>query len=145
MNISELVEQAYATAMDKGWHSKPATFGDRLALIHSEVSEALEAFRTLDSDTYDAVREPIYRNMDTGKLTRDKGRYEPVVFATEDFIHGTNEYKLNKPEGVASELADVVIRVADLCGLYGIDLNAALEEKMAFNKTRPYRHGNKQL
>lgn len=50
-----------------------------------------------------------------------------------------------KPEGVPSELADVVIRIADMCGLYGIDLEAAIIEKMAYNKSRPYRHGGKAL
>jgi NTP pyrophosphatase (non-canonical NTP hydrolase) len=48
-----------------------------------------------------------------------------------------------KPEGIPIELADVVIRIADLCGLHNIDLEAAIREKMAYNKTRTYRHGNK--
>ena len=32
-----------------------------------------------------------------------------------------------------------------MCGHYGIDLEAALIEKHEFNKTRPFRHGNKTL
>jgi NTP pyrophosphatase (non-canonical NTP hydrolase) len=48
-----------------------------------------------------------------------------------------------KPEGVPIEMADLLIRVADLCGFFGIDLEAALREKMAFNLTRPQRHGGK--
>lgn len=50
-----------------------------------------------------------------------------------------------KPEGIPSELADVVIRVADMCGRYGIDLEAAVTEKMEYNAGRPYRHGGKKL
>lgn len=50
-----------------------------------------------------------------------------------------------KPEGVPSELADVVIRIMDFCGFYQIDLEKAIVEKMEFNKTRPYRHGGKKL
>lgn len=48
-----------------------------------------------------------------------------------------------KPEGLPSELADIMIRVADTAETLGIDLTAAIAEKMAYNKTRPYRHGNK--
>lgn len=46
-----------------------------------------------------------------------------------------------KPEGVPSELADVVIRCFEMADFYGIDLEAAIIEKMAFNATRPYKHG----
>lgn len=49
-----------------------------------------------------------------------------------------------KPEGIAVELADLLIRVADTCGKYGIPLERAIQEKLEFNKTRPYRHGNKK-
>ena len=49
----------------------------------------------------------------------------------------------NKPEGIAIELADVVIRVMDYCARRGIDLEAAIEAKHTYNLTRPYRHGGK--
>ncbi len=41
------------------------------------------------------------------------------------------------------ELADIVIRVFDMCGHYGIDLESAIREKMEYNKKRPYKHGGK--
>lgn len=53
--------------------------------------------------------------------------------------------KNGKPEGIPVELADVVIRIADFCGLYAIDLESALELKLAYNETRPYRHGGKVI
>jgi hypothetical protein len=34
--------------------------------------------------------------------------------------------------------------VFDTCQRYGIDLEAALQVKMAYNKTRPCRHGGKR-
>lgn len=51
----------------------------------------------------------------------------------------------SKPEGVPSELADAVIRILDLSEEFGIDLEQAIAEKMAFNETRPYRHGGKKM
>ena len=50
-----------------------------------------------------------------------------------------------KPEGIPSELADTVIRIMDMCGYYGIDLEAMLMEKAEFNKSRSYRHGGKKI
>lgn len=49
----------------------------------------------------------------------------------------------SKPNGIAAEFADLVIRLADTCGRYNIPLEEALRQKMAYNKTRPYRHGGK--
>ncbi len=141
LTVTELVDEAYACAKEKGWHDKPATFGDRIALVHSELSEALEAFRTLDGDAFDAIREPLYSH--NGNLTRDSHRFE--AWEKDDFIEGACKVVPNKPEGVQSELADVVIRVGHICGLYGIDLERAVMEKMAYNRTRPYRHGGKRL
>lgn len=50
-----------------------------------------------------------------------------------------------KPCGIPSELADVVIRIMDMCGHYNIDLEKAILEKMEYNQHRPRRHGGKKL
>ena len=39
------------------------------------------------------------------------------------------------------EMADAVIRILDFCGYYGYDIQGAVDAKMAYNKTRPYKHG----
>ncbi len=49
-----------------------------------------------------------------------------------------------KPEGIAVEFADVLIRIFDACAKYNIPLEEALCAKMEYNKQRPYRHGNKK-
>ncbi len=111
---------AYCT--EKGWAgpgSVPKTFGDCMALLHSEVSEALEAFR--DHGLEDA----------TGKITFN--------------FHESGLRILPKPEGVGSEFADVLIRLLDDCDRYGIDLTFEYERKMAYNLTRTYQHGGKAL
>ncbi len=48
-----------------------------------------------------------------------------------------------KPEGLGPELADVVIRVFDLAESLGINIEAEIATKHAFNTTRPHRHGGK--
>lgn len=62
--------------------------------------------------------------------------------------HGPSEIYYGpdgKPEGVPVELADCIIRILDTAGHYGMDLEQAIAEKMDYNATRPYRHGNKNL
>ena len=43
--INQFCKQAYETAKSKGWHDEERETGTVFALIHSEVSEALEADR----------------------------------------------------------------------------------------------------
>lgn len=94
---------------------------DRLVgkvLIHSELSEALEEVR--------AGKPGLYFKEVNGFTVTD-----------------ATERRGEKPEGVAVELADAVIRIADLCGHLGIDLEAAIDLKMAYNETRPFKHGKR--
>jgi hypothetical protein len=86
MNIEELCERSYKTAVDKGWHTEPRSFGEVTALFHSEVSEALEIWRDPSG------RHPRYRKLDE-------------VWESEG----------GKPEGFVIELADLLIRIADTC------------------------------
>lgn len=48
-------------------------------------------------------------------------------------------------EHVAEELADVIIRTANVCKRFGLDLEGAILKKLEFNKSRPYMHGNKRF
>lgn len=118
--ITDLVAEAYQNAVEHGFWDKEPNFGELIALCHSELSEALEAHRA-------------GRAVDD---TRDECDVDDCVSC------GPCVYcKHNKPEGVPTELADCVIRIFDLCGHYGIDLEAVIARKMAYNKTRERLHG----
>ena len=44
-SINDFIDICYATAKEKGWWDKPRSDGELIALMHSELSEALEAMR----------------------------------------------------------------------------------------------------
>jgi NTP pyrophosphatase (non-canonical NTP hydrolase) len=46
-----------------------------------------------------------------------------------------------KPSGFPSELADAIIRLLDLARSLGIDISQEVALKMAYNETRPHKHG----
>jgi NTP pyrophosphatase (non-canonical NTP hydrolase) len=48
-------------------------------------------------------------------------------------------------EGFIDELADVVIRLADLCIALDLDLGEAIGAKMAKNRERAFQHGGKRF
>ena len=49
-----------------------------------------------------------------------------------------------KPCGIPIELADCIIRILDACHKWDIDIDQAMQDKMAYNETRPYKHGGKR-
>ena len=50
-SLQELADEAYDTAISKGWYSigDNRSFGELIALIHSELSEALESWRNKEA------------------------------------------------------------------------------------------------
>ena len=102
-----MLAEVRANNSAKGWRQNTRTFGDHIALLHSEVTEALEAYRI----------------------------HKMAPYTSPD----------GKPNDVYSEIADLFIRTLDFCDMYGIDLQAEYERKMAYNRTRDFRHGGKAL
>ncbi len=50
-----------------------------------------------------------------------------------------------KSGGFGEELADVQIRLAGLAASENLDLEAAIENKASFNRTRTYKHGERAV
>lgn len=131
----------HQTAVEKGWWEPqdvdgedrsvpPRSFGDLIALVHSEASEALEEYRNGH-----APDETYFPNAGAhGPHARDP--LAEMVWAVQ---YGW------KPEGVPVELADIIIRVLDIAGFYDIDIEHAMRMKTAYNDLRTHRHGGKKL
>lgn len=57
----------------------------------------------------------------------------------------TEGFRENDKENFIEEMADVVIRVLDLTGGLGMDLDKAILQKLEKNKKRAYKHGGKRI
>lgn len=123
MNLNDFAKEVHQNAVEHGWWDEERSFGDIVALCHSELSEALEEYR--------AGRPLVYG--DSIDLTC---RYDDIPDIMEIGL---------KPEGIAVEMADCVIRILDWFGQMGLDVEDVLLLKHQYNKTRPYRHGGKRL
>jgi NTP pyrophosphatase (non-canonical NTP hydrolase) len=55
--------------------------------------------------------------------------------------HGDPKSTVIPFSSVAEELADAVIRIADMAQGLGIPLSEAILAKLEYNKKRPYKHG----
>lgn len=96
-------QKAHTTAIEKGWWDTNRSDGECIALMHSELSEALESQR-----------------------------------------HGSPpDEHIPEFTGEEVELGDAVIRIMDFGQAKGLRIAEAILAKMAFNQTRPHKHGGK--
>lgn len=99
--LDALAASIHDCAKRHGFWDEPRNDGEAIALMHSELSEALEALRA-------------------GNPPDDK---------------------VPEFSGAEAELADTVIRILDFAAGRGYRLGEAVIAKMAYNETRPHRHG----
>lgn len=113
MTIQDAQYAAWLLAEEKGFHDGRSGAGRddtmvRLALLHTEVSEATQLVK----------------------------RHFP------DNIPHINECGcLDVGNAFSEELADILIRLLDLAGCTGVDLQSAYNLKMAINARRPHNYG----
>lgn len=117
--FKRMEDEVYRLNHSKGWYEDPRSVGDLCALLHSEVSEVLDAYRKRGFESKGST------------ITRfpEGGSVEPGLW--------------EKPDDVGSEMADILIRLLDMAKRWEIDLVAEYERKMRYNWTRPYQHGDK--
>lgn len=131
-NLNAFALEVHENAVTHGWWEEERSFGEIIALCHSELSEALEEYRAGRPMVWFTCKE-----IEGAQIVCDP--------CTEHRRQNGCKYRGDKPEGIAVELADCIIRILDWCGKEGIDMDAILRLKHEYNKTRPYRHGGKVI
>lgn len=105
MKLNKFAQAVHENAVKHGWWDEERTFGEIIALCHSELSEALEELRT---------NRPMMYFVETNGFV----------------VTDMSERKDEKPEGIAVELADCIIRVLDYFGKEELDVDALMQEAM---------------
>jgi len=167
----------------KGWREEPIAWGEAMALLHTEIAEASDAWRRWG--TADATQAVVHTAGMGTRLANPKPEGVGSEFADvfirllddadlwgwdleaaanqvglfglyDTFLENTNALHTlvgrlsSAGDGVAifggaEELAGaVLVLLRQLSECYGIDLLAEYERKMAYNRTRPYKHGGKR-
>lgn len=121
--IKEIRDACHQNSISKGfWDREPWNFGEKLALIHSELSEMFEAWRKGQSisDKDIVIEDPSFEELPGQRSSRRR------ITAIEE------------------EVADVFIRLMDLCGKLNIDVGRVVVAKMKYNASRSHMHGGRK-
>ena len=98
------------------------------------------------------LQETIHRTaVEHGWWVQERPIGEVLMLAVTELAEAMEAYRDGNPSSekidgytkVEEELVDTIIRILDLAGGMEFDIEGALRAKMAYNETRPYRHGNK--
>jgi hypothetical protein len=109
MNINEIIKEAHENAVAHGFWEEDRPFAEQIALMHSELSEALEEYRDgrrLD-EMYYSCQNPPDQCLN--------------CLRCQECEHG-------KPEGIPIELADTVIWIGAYLGHEKVDAERTVDD-----------------
>ena len=119
MNVDEMVQESHSRSTRKGWWTTPEDreIPAKLALVHSEFSEALEEYRRGRMEIwFNGVESP-----------KDRAEWPNFVSAG------------HKPEGFVVEIADALIRICDISGWLEVPLADRVAEARRILGAHPFR------
>lgn len=109
MRMNDFAKEVHQNAVEHGWWEEARSCGEIIALCHSELSEALEEYR--------AKRPMVWAKDDDGTMIEDLCEIAA---------------KKLKPEGIAVELADCIIRILDWFGEERLSADELMMEAARF-------------
>lgn len=120
MEINQLIKEAHENAVNKGFWED-----------YKDASNAVEISVSSESNVMKGIALNFMSNAIGNRL----------MLIVSEAAEAQEALRKNDADNFKEELADVAIRLADLCGGLEIDLEAEILNKMEKNKSRPYKHG----
>ena len=133
-NLNKLSKQIYESNKLRGFDASKENIGQTLMLVVSELAEALEA----DRKDKRKMLNVFEQDLDYAKLSISDFETE-----NENCDWLKNRFETTIKDTFEDEIADSLIRLFDLCGAFGIDIDKHVDLKLRYNSTRSYKHGKK--
>ncbi len=76
-----------------------------------------------------------------GFWDKERNTGEALMLIVTELAEAMEGYRKQDHDNFREELADAFIRLFDLCGGMGIDIEKEIAAKSEKNKARPYKHG----
>lgn len=128
LQLNDACKRQHQAVIDKGFTNFEVP--NLLMLIVSELAEALEADRNNRHADYDAFyKEYKQRSKECG----DNSEFNRILYKEHFEKMCKNTFE--------DEIADAFLRLMDLVGAYGIDIERAIHFKQNYNLLRPIKHG----
>lgn len=121
LSLNGLASAAHKINVKNGFYEEPRELGTRIALIHSEVSEMLQADRKLRYCAHPQVAKEILEIEDDETFKR---AYESQI-----------------KDKFEQEAAGTIIRVLDVAAYLKIDIHHYVLAELRYNSLRGHKHG----
>lgn len=126
MNLNELAREVHQNAVEHGWWNPEPSFPEIIALCHSELSEALQAYRNGEPLVWHACL--------TAPSQHACAPVDPFYYG----MYGDEElcaYINKEPRGIAVELGDCILRIMDYFVGRGVDTERQVERALKLGDT----------
>ena len=124
--LNEIRDAIHNNSVAKGFWEEPNTnITEKIMLVVTELSEAVEAMRKLSKN----------------ELNVHVKAHNSMIHSFDLEGYNKENFEQYTKDSVGDEFADSIIRILDLCGKLGIDIEGHIKYKMEYNSTRPYMHG----
>lgn len=115
MNLNEFKEEVHRNAIEHGWWGPEYTDATVIALIHAEISEAFEEWRAGRPMLWHECGGTFWGRKIVCEMYRCPHIYEGK--SKRDCT-----LRQDKPEGIAAELIDVVLRILDTAAAWNVEI-----------------------
>lgn len=123
--INDLAKDIYANETAHGFN-EDYNLSQKLLLVVSEISEAVEADRTGKWSYHgEEFLNAMYSSLDNPKN----------IFKA--------DFEANIKDSFEDEISDAIIRLLGISAHFGIDIEKHIQLKHEYNKSRPFKHGKK--